>query len=92
MPLGENVIHSLTVKRCAQHIVKESFIDILIGEFQVPSQGQMERFLFENTNYGFDEYQVAKKIQSSRPQWNEERIRDELEKQNGGMKKNFVII
>lgn len=89
MPLGENVIHSLTVKRCAQHIVKESFIDILIGEFQVPSQGKMERFLFENTNYGFDEYQAAKKIQSSRPQWNEERIRDELEKQKRRYESEF---
>jgi len=89
MPLGENVSYSLSVKRCAQHIVKESFTDILIGEFRMPSQDQMERFLFENINYGFDEYQAAKKIQRSRPQWNEERVRDELEKQKRRYEKEF---
>ena len=74
-------MYSSDVKKCAQQIVKESFADILIGEFQVPSQDQIEFYLFQNIDYAFDEYQVKKKIQRSHLQWSEDRINDELEKQ-----------
>ncbi|MEE8431927.1 MAG: hypothetical protein V3S16_11820 [Candidatus Desulfatibia sp.] len=74
-------MYSSDVKKCAQQIVKESFADILIGEFRMPSQTQMESYLLENIDYGFDEYQTAKKIQRSHLQWSEEQIVDELEVQ-----------
>lgn len=74
-------MYSSDVKKCAQQIVKESFADILIGEFRMPSQTQMESYLLENIDYGFDEYQTAKKIQRSHFQWSEEQIVDELEVQ-----------
>jgi len=89
MPLDGNVSYSLDVKRCARHIIKESFADILIGEFQVPSQDQMESYLFKNIDYGFDEYQVKKKIQRSNLKWSEDRINDELEKHKRRHEKEF---
>jgi len=89
MPLDGNVSYSLDVKKCAQQIVKEAFADILIGEFQMPSQDQIESYLFQNIDYGFDEYQVKKKIQRSHLQWSEGRINNELEKQKRRYEKEF---
>ena len=82
-------MYSPDVKKCAQQIVKESFADILIGEFQMPSQDQIESYLFQNIDYGFDEYQVKKKIQRSHLQWSEDRINDELEKHKRRYEKEF---
>ncbi len=82
-------MYSSDVKKCAQQIVKESFADILIGEFRMPSQAQMESYLLENIDYGFDEYQTAKKIQRSHLQWSEEQIVDELEVQKRRYEKEF---
>jgi len=82
MPLGENVSY-------AKQIVKESFSDILTGEFQVPSQDQIESYLLENIDHEFSEYQVKKKIQRSHLQWSEDRINDELEKQKRRYEKEF---
>ncbi len=79
MLLGENVSYSLSAKRCAQQIVKESFADILIGEFQIPSQDQIESYLLENIDHEFNEYQGKKKIQQSNLQWSREQIAAELE-------------
>jgi len=89
MAFKEDIRYSKSVKRCAKQIVKEFFEDILIGKFKMPSQTQMESYLLENTNYGFDEYQAAKKIQSLHPEWNEERMADELEKQKQRYEKEF---
>ena len=47
-------MYSSDVKKCAQQIIKESFADILIGEFQIPSQKQMESYLLENIDYSFE--------------------------------------
>ncbi len=74
-------MYSSDVKKCAKQIVKESFADILIGEFQMPSQNQMESYLLENIDYGFDEYQTTKKIQRSHLKWSREQIAAEFEKQ-----------
>jgi len=82
-------MYSSNVKKCAQQIVKEFFNEILIGEFRVPSQMEMESYLLENIDYAFDEYQAIKKIQRSHPQWSEERITDELEKQKLRYEKDF---
>jgi molecular chaperone GrpE (heat shock protein) len=82
-------MYSSDVKKCAQQIVKESFADILIGEFRVPSQDQVESYILENIDYGFDEYQVKKKIQRSHLQWSDERINAELEKQKRRYEKEF---
>ena len=89
MDFGENVSYSSEIKRCAQQIVKEFFNDILIDEFDIPSQNQMESYLFETISYGFNEYQTAKKIQRSRPEWSEEQIAEELEKQKRRYDKEF---
>ncbi len=89
MDFGENVSYSSEIKRCAQQIVKEFFNDILIDEFDIPSQAQMESYLFETISYGFNEYQTAKKIQRSRPEWSEEQIAEELEKQKRRYDKEF---
>jgi hypothetical protein len=89
MAFKEDIRYSASVKRCAKQIIKEFFEDILIGKFKMPSQTQMESYLLENINYGFDQYQAAKKIQSSHPEWNEERIADELEKQKQRYEKEF---
>lgn len=89
MDFGENVRYSSDIKRCAQQIVKEFFNDILIDEFTIPSQTQMESYLLETISYGFNEYQTAKKIQRSRPEWSEEQIADELEKQKRRYEKEF---
>lgn len=82
-------MYSSDVKKCAHQIVKESFADILIGEFQIPSQAQMEPFLLENIDYSFDEYQTAKKIQRSHLQWSREQIAAELEMQKRRYEKEF---
>lgn len=89
MDFGENVSYSADVKRCAQQIVKEFFRDILIDEFKIPSQAQMESYLLGSISYGFNEYQTAKKIQRSRPEWSEEQIAEELEKQKQRYDKEF---
>ena len=82
-------MYSLDVKKCAQQIVKEFFNEILIGEFRVPSQMEMASYLLESIDYAFDEYETIKKIQYSRPQWSEERITEELEKQKRRYEKEF---
>lgn len=45
----------------------------------MPSQDQMERFIFENIDHEFNEHQVKKKIQRSHLQWSREQIAVELE-------------
>ena len=82
-------MYSPDVKKCAQQIVKESFADILTGEFQAPSQAQIESYLLENINHDFNEYQVKKKIQRSHLKWSKDRINDELEKQKRRYEKEF---
>jgi len=82
-------MYSSDVKQCAQQIVKESFADILIGEFRIPSQAQMESFLLENIDYSFDEYQTTKKIQLSHLRWSREQIAAELEMQKRRYEEKF---
>jgi len=82
-------MYSSDIKKCARQIVKEFINEILIGEFQVPSQEQMESYLLENIDYGFDEYQAEKRIQRSHLQWTEERIVDELDIQKRRYEKEF---
>ena len=89
MDFKDNARYSLDVKRSAQQIVKEFFQDILTGEFTVPSQTKMESYLLEDIDYSFDEYQSAKKIQHSRPEWSEEQVADELENQKRRYEKGF---
>jgi hypothetical protein len=71
-------MYSSDAKKCAQQIVKEFFADILIGEFQIPSQKKMESYLLENIDYSFDEYQTSKKIQRSHLKWSKEQITTEF--------------
>ena len=82
-------MYSSDAKKCAQQIVKESLADILIGEFKIPSQKQMESYLLENINYIFDEYQTEKKIQRSHLVWSKEQITAELEVQRRRYEREF---
>ena len=82
-------MYSSDAKQCAQQIVKEFFADILIGEFRIPSQAQMESLLLENIDYSFDEYQSAKKIQLSHLKWSREQIAAELEMQKRRYEEKF---
>jgi intergrase/recombinase len=82
-------MYSSDAKKCAKQIVKESFADILSGEFKIPSQVQMESYLLENINYSFDEYQTSKKIQRSHLEWSREQLTAELEMQKRRYEKEF---
>ena len=83
------IMYSSDAKQCAQQIVKEFFADILIGEFRIPSQAQMESLLLENIDYSFNEYQSAKKIQLSHLKWSREQIAAELEMQKRRYEEKF---
>jgi molecular chaperone GrpE (heat shock protein) len=85
----KSIMYLSDAKKCAQQIVKESFADILTGEFQIPSQKQMESYLLENIDYSFDEYKTAKKIQRSHLEWSREQIAAELEVQKRRYEKEF---
>jgi molecular chaperone GrpE (heat shock protein) len=83
------IMYLSDAKKCAQQIVKEFFADILIGEFQIPSQKKMESYLLENIDYSFDEYQTSKKIQRSHLKWSKEQITTEFEMQKRRYEKEF---
>ncbi len=73
-------MYSLDVKRCAQQMVKESFNDIIRGNFKIPSEKEMEGYLKKFIDYAFDEYQTTKKVIASHPEWNEEMVATEVER------------
>ena len=73
-------MYALDVKRCAQQMVKESFDDIICGNFKIPSEKEMEDYLKGFIDYAFDEYQVTKKVIGSHPGWNEEMVAAEVER------------
>ena len=68
------------VKRCAQQIVKESFRDIISGDFQVPTEREIEKYLTDFIEYAFDEYRATKKVTGAHPGWNEEMITAEVDR------------
>ena len=71
-------------KNWARQIVKSSFHEILAGNYQGPSQTEMEAFIRENFYEPFDEHKMRIKIRKSHPGWSEIEISDELERQERG--------
>jgi hypothetical protein len=55
--------------------------EILAGNFQIPSQEEMETFIRDNFCEPFDEYKERTKIWKLHPEWSEVEISDELERQ-----------
>ena len=72
------IAYSADAKKCAQQIVLEAFNDILCGDFDIPSQGQMENFLKDVIEYSFDEYKVKNEIRSSHKYWEKEQVNNEV--------------
>jgi len=68
-------------KNWARQIVKSSLQEILAGNFQAPSQEEMETFIRDNFCEPFDEYKERTKIRKLHPEWSEVEISDELERQ-----------
>ena len=73
-------MYALDIKRCAQQMVKESFSNIICGNFNIPSEKEMVDHLKGFIDYAFDEYQVTKKVIGSHPGWNEEMVVNEVER------------
>ena len=69
---------SADVKICAKQVVLEAFDDILCGNFNMPSQKEMEDLLKDFIDYDFDEYQKKKKVIAKHPTWDDRQINDEL--------------
>jgi transcription termination factor NusB len=73
-------MYALDIKRCAQQLVKESFIDIISGNFKIPSEKEMEKYLKKFIDYAFDDYQVTRKVIGSHPGWGQEMVTNEVER------------
>jgi len=74
-------MYSSDIKKCARQIVKEHLNQILAGTYQVPSLEEMQHFLQDNFDHSFDDYLITQKIKRSHPTWNNDLVKDELEKQ-----------
>jgi hypothetical protein len=80
-PVGKKIkMYSSDIKLCARQIVKESLDQILANTYQIPGLEEMKRFLKKNFDHSFDEYIVTQKIKRSHPEWNNERVAEELDK------------
>ena len=69
---------SAGAKSCARQTIVEAFSDVLCGNFETPSQKEMENFLKDFIEYSFDEYQVKRKITAKHPGWDEELLANEV--------------
>jgi hypothetical protein len=65
---------------CAKLIVKESFEKIVSGNFEMPSNADMEEMIDKALEWDFDEDKVAAEIKRNYPAWSEERVYDEVDK------------
>ena len=74
-------MYSSDIKLCARQIVKESLDQILANTYQITTLEEMKRFLNKNFDHSFDEYIVTQKIKRSHPEWSNERVAEELDKQ-----------
>lgn len=72
------VAYSVDATRCAQQIVHEAFVDILCGNFNVPSLNQMEDFLKDVIDYSFDEYEEMKQLVARYPSWSQDQLNEAL--------------
>ena len=74
-------MYSSDIRLCARQIVKESMNQILANIYQIPTLEEMINFLEKNFDHSFDEYIMAQKIKRSHPDWSQERVAEELDKQ-----------
>ena len=65
---------------CAKLIVKESFEKIVSGNFEMPSNSDMEEMIDKALEWDFDEDKVAAEIKRNYPGWSEEHVYDEVDK------------
>ena len=65
---------------CAKLIVKESFEKIASGDFEMPSNTDMEEMIDKALEWDFDEDKVAAEIKRNYPGWLEEQVYDEVDK------------
>ena len=77
---AENMYSSDT-RQTARQIVRESLDQILAGKYQIPSLEEMVSILRNNFDHPFDEYKMAQRIKRSHLAWNEDQIKDELDRQ-----------
>lgn len=74
-------MYSTDIKTCARQIVKESLNRILAGSYDVPSFEEMKLFLEQNFDHAFDYYLVTQKIKRSHPEWSNDQVIEELDRQ-----------
>ncbi len=65
---------------CAKLIVKESSAKIASGDFEMPSNSDMEEMIDKALEWDFDEDKVAAEIKRNYPGWREEKVYDEVDK------------
>jgi hypothetical protein len=65
---------------CAKLIVKESFEKIVSGNFEMPSNTDMEEMIDKALEWDFDEDKVVAEIKRNYPACSEEQAYDEVDK------------
>jgi len=67
-------------RSCAKLIVKESFEKIMSGDFEMPSNRDMEEMIDKELEWDFDEDGVVAEIKRNYPSCSEEQVYDEVDK------------
>ncbi len=65
---------------CAKLIVKESSEKIASGDFEMPSNSDMEEMIDKALEWDFDEDKAAAEIKRNYPAWSEAQVYDEVDK------------
>ena len=77
--LEDNALNAFA-HSCAKLIVKESFEKIVSGNFEMPSNSDMEEMIDKALEWDFDEDKAAAEIKRNYPAWNEAQVYDEVDK------------
>ncbi len=77
--LEVNALNAFT-HSCAKLIIKESSAKIVSGDFEMPSNSDMEEMIDKALEWDFDEDKVAAEIKRIYPGWREEQVYDEVDK------------
>jgi len=59
---------------------KESFEKIMSGDFEMPSNRDMEEMIDKELEWDFDEDGVVAEIKRNYPSWSDEQVYDEVDK------------
>ena len=87
--MNKLVACSADAKRCAKQIVTGAFNEILYGNFQIPTQKEMEQSLENFIDDNFDEYQEMSRILAKHPGWDRERVNSEVYKKKMKFDKEY---